>query len=85
MKIKLSDRAKECSEAMRELSEEMADYNSIVMCVRALQAVANNPEKFTYDQSDYDKVVSKLRSLCAKHEIQLPDTEYIEWNTVEIV
>lgn len=85
MKIKISDRAKECSEAMRELSEEMADYNAIVMCVRALQAVTTNPEKFTYEQSDYDKVVNKLRNLCAKHEIPLPDSEYVEWNAVEIV
>jgi len=85
MKIKLSDRAKECSESMRELSEEMADYNSIMMCVRALQAVSSNPEKFKYEQADYDKVVAKLRSLCAKHEIPLPDAEYIEWSTVEIV
>jgi hypothetical protein len=85
MQIKLSDRAKECSEAMKELSEEMADYNSIVVCVRALAAVSNNPEKFKYEQEDYDKVVNKLRNLCAKHEIQLPTTDYIEWSTVEIV
>lgn len=85
MQIKLSDRAKECSESMKELSEEMNDYNSIVMCVRALAAVSNNPEKFKYEQSDYDKVVSKLQNLCAKHEIQLPNSEYIEWSTIEIV
>lgn len=85
MQIKISDRAKECSESMRELSEEMTDYNSIVMCIRALQAVANNPEKFKYDQADHDKVVNKLRSLCSKHEIPLPDTDYIEWGTIELV
>jgi hypothetical protein len=85
MQIKISDRAKECSQAMKELSEEMTDYNAIVMCVRALAAVSNSPEKFKYEQEDYDKVVQKLRNLCAKHEIQLPTAEYIEWGTVEIV
>jgi hypothetical protein len=85
MKIKITDRVKECSQSIRELSEEMADYNSIAMCVNALAAVANKPEKYKYTQEDYDKVVAKLRSLCAKHEIVLPTSDYIEWGTVEIV
>lgn len=84
MKLKLSERANECSTSMKELSEEMADYNSIVMCLRALQAVSNKPEKFNYEQSDYDLVVSKLRNLCAKHELQLPAGDYIEWGSIEI-
>lgn len=85
MQIKLSDRAKECSEALRELSQEMADYNSIVMCTAALSAVANDPQKYDWNEADYTQVIEKLRDLCAKHEIVLPATDYIEWGTVEIV
>jgi len=85
MKIQISDRAKECSEDMKELADEMNDYNAIVMCIKSLQAVHMQPEKFTYPQEDYDRVVSKLYNLCAKHEIQLPEAEYMEWTSVEIV
>lgn len=85
MQIKLSDRATECQSRMKELQSEMNDYNAIVMCIRALQAVSNSPGKYTYSQEDYDKVVDKLRSLCEKHEILLPATDYMEWGSIEIL
>lgn len=85
MRIRLSDRAKECNDRMIELVDELNDYNSIAMCAKALQAVATYPDKFEYSQDDYDKVITKFYNLCAKHEIKLPDDEFIEWSTIDIV
>lgn len=85
MQIKLSERAKECSSRMKELDEEMQDYNHIVLCIKALSSVADPTKKHNYTQAEYDAVVAKVRSLCAKHEIKLPDGDYVEWGTVEII
>jgi len=85
MKLKLSERAKECKERIDELNQEMEDLNHIVMCVRANQAIEKNPDRYDYDETDYDEVVSYFRSLCAKHEVPLPNTDFIEWNAIEIV
>lgn len=85
MQIKLSDRAKEINDRYNELVQEKNDYNNIVMCIKALQAADMNRNKWNYTQEDYDGVVNRLRSLCAKHEVVLPDTDYIEWGNIEIV
>jgi uncharacterized coiled-coil DUF342 family protein len=84
MKIKISDRSREAQDRIRELSQELNDYNAIIMLVRALQVVEASPEKFTYPQEDYDKVIQRLKYLCAKHEILYPDG-YIQWSAVEIL
>ena len=85
MKLRLSERAKECAERLDELKQEMEDLNQIVMCVRANQAVEKNPGRYNYDPKDYDEVMSYFRSLCEKHEVPLPNTDFIEWDTIEIV
>lgn len=87
MKLKLSERAKECTERLDELRQEMEDLNHIVMCIRANQAVERDPERYKgkYDEKDYEEVLAYLRNLCAKHEIPLPNTGFIEWNSIEIV
>lgn len=85
MKLNLSERAKECAERSQEMKQEIDDLNQIVMCIRALQADEANPNKFNYDPKDYDGVLERLRSLCAKHELRLPDSDYIEWRSIEII
>ena len=83
MQLKITDRLAEANKGVSELIGEINDYQSIVMCIRALQAVTNSPDRYTFTTADYDKVVAKLRNLCEKHEIVLP--EYVEWSNIEIV
>lgn len=83
MKLELSDRAKECSIRVNELTQEYNDYQMLVSCIKALQAVENNPTKYQYSTADYEKVIDRVRDLCAKHEIRLP--ENIDWNSVDII
>lgn len=84
MKVKIADRIQECSTGLKNLTSEMNDYNTIVICIKALQAAAQYPNKFKYSDEDYKKVVDKLYKLCAKHEIQL-SSDYVEWSSVEII
>ena len=82
--IKLGERADECRTRMTELRQEMDDYNQLVIYIKALSMVKSNPDKWTtYSKEDFDKVVSKVTSICQKHEIRLP--EYVEWEAIEII
>lgn len=83
MQLKISDRIQECMASMQTLNEEMQDYQNIVMLIKAVMAVSSETVPVKYNQDDYDKVIAKIRNLCAKHEIQLP--EFVEWNTIELI
>jgi hypothetical protein len=83
MKLELTNRAKECSERIADLTQEHNDYQMLVSCIKALQAVKNNPDKFKYTDDDYKKVIETVHDLCARHEIRLPDEN--EWDSIEIV
>lgn len=85
MEIKLSDRTKEAMDKMRELNEELTDYANIVNCIHALKTVTENPHKYNYERKDYELVVERIRKLCNKHEIVIPDVDTIEWGSVEIL
>lgn len=83
MRLDLSSRAKECTERINELTQEYNDYQMLVSCIKALQAVKINPSKFKYSDDDYQKVIATVHDLCAKHEIRLPDDT--EWDSVDII
>jgi hypothetical protein len=83
MRLELTSRARECAERIRDLEKEYKDYELLVSCIRALAAVKINPTKFEYSDDDYNKVVDKVRDLCARHEIRLPDDT--DWDSVDIV
>jgi hypothetical protein len=89
MKLEITSRAKEVQTRMQELNSELNDYNTIVMCIRALQAAeaekTTPTPKLAYTKDEYEKVLMKLRRLCAKHELSLPDGDYIEWGSIEII
>lgn len=88
MQIKLSERGIECNQKISELIQEMDDYQKIMMCIKALQAVEAESDKFknTYSQEEYDTVVNTLKNLCSKHEIILPNLDgYVEWRSIEIL
>lgn len=77
MILKLSDRAQEAKEAMLERRHELDDYNLIIGLLKAIQLANVEPDKHKYTKEQYDKCYRKLETLCAKHEIRLPD--YIDW------
>lgn len=81
MEIKISDRIVEGQSAVRETLQELGEYDLLVMAVRALSAVTNHPDKFTYNKDDYDMLESRIRKICEKHEIRLP--EFVEWGSIE--
>ncbi len=83
MKIELSERARECTVRINELTQEYNDYQMLVSCIKALQAVKLNPNKYRYSTEDYNTVVERVHDLCARHEIRLPDDT--EWESVDIV
>jgi hypothetical protein len=83
VKLELTARAKECTERINELTSEYNDYQMLVSCIKALQAVKIHPDRFKYSNEDYDKVVNTVRDLCARHEIRLPDDT--EWESVDII
>lgn len=82
MQIHLSQRVDECQARIVELTQEMQDYQGIMACIGALQAVTRSPTK--YPMTDYQKVVTKLEHLCARHEIRIP-SEGPDWESIEVV
>lgn len=85
MEIILSDRLIEAKNKMQECVFEINDYNRIVMCLKALQACKIDVDnKYTYSQEEFDKVTNELYRLCEKHEVQIPQLEDIEWDSIEI-
>jgi hypothetical protein len=89
MKLDLISRTKEAQDRIQDLNSELNDYSTIVMCIKALQAAEANKHlptpKVAYTEEEYNKVIEKLRKLCAKHELKFPEGDYIEWSSVEIV
>ncbi len=84
MQINLSDRVKEAQDIIKENMQELREYEILVLSIRALAEVENNPEKFgNYDPADKEKLIAKIRKICAKHEIVLP--EYVEWSSIELM
>lgn len=83
MKLDISERAKECTKRIDELTQEYNDYQMLVSCIKAVQAVKAYPDKFQYTPDDYEKVIATVRNLCDKHEITLPDDT--EWESVDII
>lgn len=83
MRLELSDRAKECTTRISELTQEYNDYQMLVSCIKALQAVEQNPQKYNYSDEDYNTVISRVNDLCARHEIRIPDGT--AWASVDIV
>jgi len=83
MELNISDRVKETQLRIHDLVVELNDYSALVSCIRALATVTNNPDKFkNTKESDIIKLSDRVRKICAKHEILLP--EYVEWGTIEI-
>jgi hypothetical protein len=83
MELNISDRVKECQLRIHDLVVELNDYTALISCIRVLAAVGANPDKFkNTKQEDINKLSDRVRNICAKHEILLP--EYIEWGAIEL-
>lgn len=83
MELNISDRVKETQLRIHDLIVDLNEYNALVACIRALAAVSNNPDRFkNTSEDDINKLTERVRKICAKHEILLPD--YIEWGAIEI-
>jgi hypothetical protein len=83
MELNISERVKETQMRIHDLVVELNDYTALVACIRALAAVTNNPDRFTKtSQDDINKLTERVRNICAKHEIRLPD--YVEWGAIEL-
>jgi hypothetical protein len=83
MELKISDRVTECQTAIKDANDELVDYQTLVMLIRAVQAVIEHPEKYQYDPADYKKVIDQIDRLCQKHELRVPPST--NWASVEIV
>ena len=83
MEINLSDRIKECQTKAQEAVDEINDYQILAMCIKTLSEVTERPERYEQtNEESYNLVVERIRKLCAKHKILLPD--YIEWGAIEL-
>jgi gamma-glutamyl:cysteine ligase YbdK (ATP-grasp superfamily) len=83
MELNITNRVKECQLRIHDLVVELNDYTALVACIQALAAVTSNPGQFkNTKQEDINKLTDRVRKICAKHEILLPD--YVEWGAIEI-
>lgn len=82
MLLNLSDRVQESLARIGELVSEVNELSVLAASIRALAEVTSNPDKYRSSQEDIAKLIDRVRDICARHEIVLPD--YVEWNTIEI-
>lgn len=84
MVINVTDRIADCKKKIMEMTEEIQDYNTLIMCISTLAEVNREPDKYKINnrQEEIDYVVNTIKDICSKHEIVLP--EYIEWGAIEM-